>query len=858
MIHYGYQTIVFGSQLRDLRSALQLIAAAGFQGVEISQHPSSLFCDGVAASYGVLEKEADRAGLTILGLAGGSLHSRMAYCENGRSRPLYLYLDEYRPEEMRAALNREFRLALHPHIFRSLDNMAEIEKLVERYPPHLVSIMPDTAHIYIRGYDPVDEIRKRLNRTVCVHLKDWTSAYGHSPLRFAKGFVPLGEGEVPVRETVAMLEEEGYQGWLVAEQDYSRNGAASAIYDSANFLAIQPRTVGLEYPATRVYTSETLATATIAAQEGTLEECYSVLAKTILRLNGAVLVAISACSPNVEDIILLSYAAVDDTTPMPPITYASKGSTLMGAVMDEGIPQSFVLQGADTLQPSLLWQEYATSLGARSGIAIPISLKHNPHYVKLGLLMLFGETHRALDDAMVTQMRQAICDASEVSLEQNATYASSVVGTLALKSKTSKDFLSRLTSWIKKAVGCEGVTVFMTNLTEDQLSVVESTGILWKESRLLHFYTKDDLPDRIVNCWLYERPYVISDSSRRVATVDPVDAHSTDIVAGSAESLLITPIRHLASSERQFRASRAIGVVRCTNKLSAGSAGRGHKLFTEDDLAILDAICQVAAPYIELRRLYELRFQGISRIAHELKGPINSLHNEVRYTELLTSRYCIPYLDHDQQHAVSKSFSDVYALTDLAVGYVDNARIYGFGGRLRLQPVRVGLIGDIIAPAKGQVRFLLDAAGLDSNQIRYDAVDSIPKLFLDKNRFQQVCFNLLMNAIKYRWPQGGAFEVNIRTIRADDGFIIRFEDYGVGIEEKYREIIFEDGIRGPSHHTLDVDGLGIGLHIVRQIVVAHGGRVSVTRCERPTTIDIWLPRVLESGFPKGLLRQAHG
>lgn len=81
--------------------------------------------------------------------------------------------------------------------------------------------------------------------------------------------------------------------------------------------------------------------------------------------------------------------------------------------------------------------------------------------------------------------------------------------------------------------------------------------------------------------------------------------------------------------------------------------------------------------------------------------------------------------------------------------------------------------------------------------------------------------NLISNAIKYSPPQSRV-EVEIKDLRAD--YEIRIKDYGPGIPDQFKEVIFQRFERGGKK---GVKGTGLGLAIVKRVVELHGGRVHV-------------------------------
>jgi signal transduction histidine kinase len=93
----------------------------------------------------------------------------------------------------------------------------------------------------------------------------------------------------------------------------------------------------------------------------------------------------------------------------------------------------------------------------------------------------------------------------------------------------------------------------------------------------------------------------------------------------------------------------------------------------------------------------------------------------------------------------------------------------------------------------------------------------------DRGRLAQVVTNLLSNAMKY--GGGGAVDVTIEGRATTAILVVR--DYGPGVPEADRERIFARF----EHATARGEGgrgLGLGLYIAREIIVAHGGRIELT------------------------------
>ena len=112
---------------------------------------------------------------------------------------------------------------------------------------------------------------------------------------------------------------------------------------------------------------------------------------------------------------------------------------------------------------------------------------------------------------------------------------------------------------------------------------------------------------------------------------------------------------------------------------------------------------------------------------------------------------------------------------------------------------------------------------------------------VDPDRVEQIVENLLSNAIKYS-PERAEIVVTLTTY--GDGVLLRVRDAGIGLPASALERVFEPFGRAENAIERNIEGLGLGLYICRQIAEQHGGRLWA---ESPgdgqgTTISLWLPR----------------
>ena len=117
--------------------------------------------------------------------------------------------------------------------------------------------------------------------------------------------------------------------------------------------------------------------------------------------------------------------------------------------------------------------------------------------------------------------------------------------------------------------------------------------------------------------------------------------------------------------------------------------------------------------------------------------------------------------------------------------------------------------------------------------------EPLPPLDGDPDRLSQVIDNLVNNAVKFT-PAGG--KITVRATRRDGAIVITVTDTGVGIAAGDQDRLFERFYRARSATDGEVQGIGLGLSIVRAIAHGHGGEVSLHSLPGTgTTFTVELP-----------------
>src|SRR6266540_753246 len=166
------------------------------------------------------------------------------------------------------------------------------------------------------------------------------------------------------------------------------------------------------------------------------------------------------------------------------------------------------------------------------------------------------------------------------------------------------------------------------------------------------------------------------------------------------------------------------------------------------------------------------------------------------------------------RHCVEVIVDASHELKELVDNLLDMTKIGA--GSLSVSPGPIRL-GPLVDAAVERIRL----RGPDHRFVTV-VPSSLPLLWADAHRIEQVLYNLLDNAIKYS-PDGGNIAVRATTTGRE--VVVSVLDEGMGIRAEELGSVFERFHRGELARTRGIAGTGIGLAICRGIVQAHGGRI---------------------------------
>lgn len=236
------------------------------------------------------------------------------------------------------------------------------------------------------------------------------------------------------------------------------------------------------------------------------------------------------------------------------------------------------------------------------------------------------------------------------------------------------------------------------------------------------------------------------------------------------------------------------------------------------------------------RELERMKSAFLGMAAHELNTPLTSI---VGYTELLTAKETEGRLSQQQKaDFLQLIHGKALALGGLIDDLIDISRIES-GRPLPLNYKDFHL--------DETIRGVVEACRSKTSRHTFDLVlpDTTAPISADPARLRQVLNHLLSNAVKYS-PDGGCVHVSLSEDAGD--YVIGVSDQGIGITEAQRVHIFDRFYRADVSDTA-VQGAGLGLSIVRHIVLAHRGSIKVeSQPGQGTRVTLSLPKAPPPGL----------
>lgn len=239
-----------------------------------------------------------------------------------------------------------------------------------------------------------------------------------------------------------------------------------------------------------------------------------------------------------------------------------------------------------------------------------------------------------------------------------------------------------------------------------------------------------------------------------------------------------------------------------------------------------DGVLAVIHDVTKQQKLEMSRREFVANVSHELKTPLTTVKS---HAETL--------LDIIGDNKTAETFANtILNETDRMTRLVkDLLLISSLEGKMVLNRTTFSLksmINDVVAT-------MTLVANEKGHRLNFEAIAEIPEFYGDRDKLEQVLYNIISNAIKYT-QNGGKITIKAGKLYGD--FFVEVTDNGIGIPEKDLDRIFERFYRVDKARSRELGGTGLGLSISKGIIDAHGGTIKVdSKVGEGTKVTIFLP-----------------
>lgn len=215
----------------------------------------------------------------------------------------------------------------------------------------------------------------------------------------------------------------------------------------------------------------------------------------------------------------------------------------------------------------------------------------------------------------------------------------------------------------------------------------------------------------------------------------------------------------------------------------------------------------------EQQKLDDSRREFVANVSHELRTPLTTVKS---YTETLLESSSKE--DNMERRFLTVINSEVDRMTRIVKDLLTLSRLDHGKDSIKREEI------DIRALVRGVAEKLSLTAKEHNHTLRYSFTTDLPIYRGDRDKIEQVLINLVSNALKYT-PDGGRIEIFAGKIYNE--IYVKVKDNGIGIPKEDIGRIFERFYRVDKARTRQAGGTGLGLAIAKEIVEAHGGRITI-------------------------------
>jgi PAS domain S-box-containing protein len=218
---------------------------------------------------------------------------------------------------------------------------------------------------------------------------------------------------------------------------------------------------------------------------------------------------------------------------------------------------------------------------------------------------------------------------------------------------------------------------------------------------------------------------------------------------------------------------------------------------------------------VEAERANRVKSEFLATMSHELRTPLNAI---IGFSEMLSEQFygnlgSPRYLEYSNDIRTSGEH-----LLQLVNDVLDLSAIEAGQQQIFREELKFKDIVEDCAP------IVPNGAAQKNIVYSINVPDDLPRLWADKRAVKQILLNILTNAIKFT-PDGG--KVTLSAYATNAAIVVDVTDTGIGVSADKLDSLTEPFVRGETDPYKSQEGMGLGLSIVRSLVILHGGALEI-------------------------------
>ncbi len=310
--------------------------------------------------------------------------------------------------------------------------------------------------------------------------------------------------------------------------------------------------------------------------------------------------------------------------------------------------------------------------------------------------------------------------------------------------------------------------------------------------------------------------YGINKDNYYIYIYSPIEEiNSTSLILKNQLIYIVILVMLVAIVVSYFLSKKITGPIRKITSQTKEFGNGNYKIsFEKSDIKEIDDLANTLNEVsLELSKTDELRRDLMANVSHDLKTPLTMIK---AYAEMVKD---ISYKDdRKREEHLNIIIDETDRLTILVNDILEMSREEANADYLKIEEY------DLVQ----EINDIIKRYSIIKETENYNIVCQIPKMAMvhaDKSKINQVVYNLINNAINYT---GDDKTVTIRLTEEEKDYLVEIIDTGKGISTKEIKYIWDRYYKQEKNHKRNVVGSGVGLSIVKTILIRHNFEYGVT------------------------------